>query len=558
MARDRFGAAGQKGFVLVYMAVTLTTLMLFAGLALDAGRAYVVKAQLSKAVDGAALAAARMLNGGDPQGEATRIFQANFATGYLGTTSVSNPPGFDLQVDPGTARTIITVSGSAVLPTTFMRLGSVDEVTVTSSAEATRRMVDLSLVLDVSSSIGSGWGAVRDAARAFVDSFDGANDRLALVTYSNGAEVREAMPAGRGFDKAGMMASIPGALPGGSTAMVEGLYRGWDELRSVASGDQSSLRAIVLFTDGASNSVPGDFPVSPGVAKGLRTYDFPKHPPDPDNQTWDSPRIVGMFHTETGARSPSYSTTVPWNSTQTLAQVPHLPAMSWHEHHRSSGIPTSFPLQTASLTVNGSTQSTIRGLRNWDAGPGLYPAEVFNINNAARNLLEIIADAARSDVGDYPIRIYTIGMGELKRFSNRPCTTWGGRGTSAHTDAGGPMRAYSMDLRERALLDSDAGMKAADVAAKYRVSGSWVRLLKQRRRETGEVAPRVQRHGRRCMLEPHLHTLAALIAAQPDRTLAELKDALATPASVPTVWRAVRALGLTVKKNGPPVRTRSA
>ncbi len=147
---------------------------------------------------------------------------------------------------------------------------------------------------------------------------------------------------------------------------------------------------------------------------------------------------------------------------------------------------------------------------------------------------------------------------ELKRFSNRPCTTWGGRGTSARTDAGGPMRAYSMDLRERALLDSDAGMTAAEVAAKYRVSGSWVRLLKQRRRDTGEVAPRVQRHGRRGMLEPHLHTLAALIAAHPDRTLAELKDALATPASVPTVWRAVRALGLTVKKHGPPVRTRSA
>ena len=97
------------------------------------------------------------------------------------------------------------------------------------------------------------------------------------------------------------------------------------------------------------------------------------------------------------------------------------------------------------------------------------------------------------------------------------------------------MRAYSMDLRERVLLDSDAGMKAGEVAAKYRVSGSWVRLLQQRRRETGEVAPRVQRHGRRCMLEPHLHTWADLIAAHPDRTLAELKDALATPASVPTV-----------------------
>ena len=122
------------------------------------------------------------------------------------------------------------------------------------------------------------------------------------------------------------------------------------------------------------------------------------------------------------------------------------------------------------------------------------------------------------------------------------------------------MRASSMDLRERVLLDSDAGMKAAEVpsAAKSRVSGSWVRLLKQRRRDTGEVAPRVQRQGRRGMLAPHLHTVADLMAAHPGRTLAARKDALATPARVPTVWRAGRALGLTVKKNGPPVRTRSA
>ena len=114
-------------------------------------------------------------------------------------------------------------------------------------------------------------------------------------------------------------------------------------------------------------------------------------------------------------------------------------------------------------------------------------------------------------------------------------------------------------VEEAAFMHSyAAGTNAWDIQRLDRVSGSWVRLLKQRRRETGEVAPRVQRHGRRCMLEPHLHTVAALITAHPDRTLAELKDALATPASVPTVWRAVRALGLTVKKTGPPVRTRSA
>jgi transposase len=119
------------------------------------------------------------------------------------------------------------------------------------------------------------------------------------------------------------------------------------------------------------------------------------------------------------------------------------------------------------------------------------------------------------------------------------------------------MRAYSMDLRERALLDSDLGMKAADVAEKYHVSGSWVRLLKQRRRETGEVAPRPQRYGPRRKLEPHLHTLAALIQEQPDRTLAELQEALRTTASLPTICRAVQQLGLRVKKNRTPDRAQS-
>jgi hypothetical protein len=57
-------------------------------------------------------------------------------------------------------------------------------------------------------------------------------------------------------------------------------------------------------------------------------------------------------------------------------------------------------------------------MRDFNAAQNAYPAQVFNINNAARNLVEIIADAARSDDdGDYPIRIYTIGMGELVTYN---------------------------------------------------------------------------------------------------------------------------------------------
>ena len=65
-------------------------------------------------------------------------------------------------------------------------------------------------------------------------------------------------------------------------------------------------------------------------------------------------------------------------------------------------------------------QNARRGLRNWNAaangGAGAYPAEVWNINNSARNFVEIISNEARNDDGDYRIRIFTLGMGELVRY----------------------------------------------------------------------------------------------------------------------------------------------
>ena len=426
MHAQRSSVSSEKGYALIYMCVVLAVLLIFTGLAVDTGRAYVVKAQLSKAVDGAALAAARNLNSGNPKGEATTVFRANFPAGYLGTSSstdpTSDPNFFKSAVDPTTGVNTVTVNATAVLPTTFMKLANFNEVNVSAMGEATRRMVDLSLILDVSSSIGWQWPTVRDAVRTFVDAFDKNNDRVALLTFGNGASVLDAMPSARGFDKAKVISDVPSSLPGGSTNMVEGLYRGWDELRSVPSGQQSGLRVIVLFTDGASNSVPGNYDAAPGLGRALRTFDFPKCSPDPDGQTWDNPQITGLYDTSSGAASPSVGVTASnWNNTcavtgSCVPTVPYLPLTSFHAYHRSSGIPTAFPLQTGSLKVDGSSQSSARGLRNVNSSTGRYPAEVFNVNNAARNLVEIIANAARSDTGDYPIRIYTIGMGELVRY----------------------------------------------------------------------------------------------------------------------------------------------
>jgi hypothetical protein len=225
------------------------------------------------------------------------------------------------------------------------------------------------------------------------------------------------MPAGFGFDKDKLKADVPNALPGGTTSMAEGLYRGWDEVRSVANGQQAGLRVIVLFTDGSGNVFPGFLDAS-GIAKGVFSGDFPKANPDPNNATTNTPALQGFFQTDTGAQSSPWSFTPPdWNSTNTTANLRYLPNSSAHTHHRSSGIPTSISLQSNALKVNGVAQNTKRGLRNYDVAQGQYPAEVFNIRNAVTNLSEIIADAARSDMtGDHKIRIFTIGMGDLVKM----------------------------------------------------------------------------------------------------------------------------------------------
>jgi transposase len=117
------------------------------------------------------------------------------------------------------------------------------------------------------------------------------------------------------------------------------------------------------------------------------------------------------------------------------------------------------------------------------------------------------------------------------------------------------MAPYSMDLRERVAQAWDTSGDAEDIAATFGVSRAWVHRLIQRRRETGSLAPRQQTKFRSRVLAGQQQRLAALITAQPDLTLAELRDALPTTAALSTLWLEIDRLGLTVKKNRTRRRT---
>lgn len=92
---------------------------------------------------------------------------------------------------------------------------------------------------------------------------------------------------------------------------------------------------------------------------------------------------------------------------------------------------------------------------------------------------------------------------------------------------------------------------------RFDVSESWVRRIKQERREQGKTAPLIKRKRiPRWMAEQE--QIKAAIRQQPDLTLKELQDQLGTSLSVQTLCRALQHLRLHIKKSPEGGRTISA
>jgi transposase len=116
------------------------------------------------------------------------------------------------------------------------------------------------------------------------------------------------------------------------------------------------------------------------------------------------------------------------------------------------------------------------------------------------------------------------------------------------------MKAYSMDLRERVIAASDQGKQTGQVAKLFDVSESWVRRLKQHRRERGNIIPRTGGGSRGQKFDRD--RLGQLVDEKPDATLEELRDRLGVKVSIQAISKALRRLKLTYKKSRftPPSR----
>ena len=150
-ARGRQFSEDARGAVAVLVALAAVPLIGTIGIGVDSARGYIAQSRLSAAVDAAALAGGNNFFGSTRDDDIRMIFHANFPDGYLGA-SVDGP-----HIVPDAINQKVTVSASATIPVSLMRLFGNDFMTVVASAEVTRKMkaLDVVLSMDMSGSMGT-------------------------------------------------------------------------------------------------------------------------------------------------------------------------------------------------------------------------------------------------------------------------------------------------------------------------------------------------------------------------------------------------------------------
>jgi Flp pilus assembly protein TadG len=275
--RTRRERPGERGFVL-----TLFTLMMLfiivpiVGLAIDSGIMYMVKGKLQTAVDGAGLCAARNLSANvsissqeSTAGTAAIAdFHANFPTGWMNITPVNDPTVSWTNSTTSTA--VVDVTGTVNSPTWFMKILGFNGVTVSATSEATRRNLNVILVIDRSQSLSDEGNCptLQTDAEDFVNnSFVEGRDQVAMVTFGTSYNYDFAFNT---TFKSTLTTDLSNLSCEGFTNAAAAFSYGFSKL--LALDAQGALNVIVFFTDGEPNTMTFGVNPSTNAASSSSSY----------------------------------------------------------------------------------------------------------------------------------------------------------------------------------------------------------------------------------------------------------------------------------------------
>lgn len=166
----------QRGNVAILFGLSLIPIAIGVGVAVDYGRAILVRERMADALDAAALAIGSWtdLTQSQLNAKAQQFFNANYPSTMLGNL---NPVQVNVDGDN------ITVSVTGTVPTTFMQLADISTMDISASSTVTRKQqsIEVVLVLDTTGSMSQRLGgsqtkinALKSAATQMVETlFEG-------------------------------------------------------------------------------------------------------------------------------------------------------------------------------------------------------------------------------------------------------------------------------------------------------------------------------------------------------------------------------------------------